>query len=110
MKPCQNCSYLHPEKLSKRESEIINALLLGIPRKRLIDQLGITIKTINSYVSRAEKKMGVNDMVGVYRKMLTSLMIAAPDMDKSPDFRAGYSAALSDALNPDTGLFIEDMK
>jgi hypothetical protein len=65
-------------------------------------------KTISTFWYRAQKKLGVRSLFDIYRKWITQKMIEAPDMTESPEFRAGYSQALTDVLDPDLTIFVKE--
>lgn len=82
-------------------------MLKGMSNKEIGELLFKSPKTIATFWHRTKKKLGVHDLFGVHHKWVTQKMLRVPDMDETPEFRAGYSQALADILNPDINLFKE---
>jgi DNA-binding NarL/FixJ family response regulator len=50
-------------KLSRRESEVLNHLHLGLTNRQIADRLGISVNTINKHVQQVLNKLDVRNRV-----------------------------------------------
>lgn len=66
--------YFHPkkqtEKLSPKESQIVEALVDGLSYKMIADRLSISIHTVNSHIKNIYRKLEVNSKAEVVAKSL----------------------------------------
>lgn len=58
------------ERLSGRESEVLQGLLAGLPNKLIAYQLGISIRTVEIYRANVMEKMGAKSLSVVVRMAL----------------------------------------
>lgn len=70
--PLSSMSMAQPEKpnhqrLSPRESEVMNMILGGRRLKEIAAQLDISVKTVTTHRSRLLRKLGLEDNLGLYR-------------------------------------------
>jgi DNA-binding CsgD family transcriptional regulator len=105
MSTCPNCKFSTAKQLTKHEAETLIYMLKGMSPKEIGAYLFKSPKTINTFWQRAKKKLGVHNLFGVYHKWVTYKMLEVPDMEETPEFRAGYSQALADVLDPDLSIF-----
>lgn len=110
MKTCPNCKYTVGKALTKNEAEAVSYMLKGMNMSEIGAILFKSPKTVSTFWYRAQKKLGVRTLFDIYRKWITEKLIEAPDMKESPEFRAGYSQALADTLDPDLSIFIKEPK
>ena len=55
------------QRLSPRESEVMNMILGGRRLKEIAAQLDISVKTVTTHRSRLLRKLGLEDNLGLYR-------------------------------------------
>lgn len=55
------------QRLSPRESEILNMILAGQRLKEIAATLNISVKTVTTHRSRLLRKLGLEDNLGLYR-------------------------------------------
>ena len=53
--------------LSDRETEVIKLVALGFSNKQIADRLALSIKTAETYKSRAAEKLGVRTRADIVR-------------------------------------------
>lgn len=85
-------------------------MMKGLSAKEIGASLFKSDKTINTFWYRAKKKLDVNNLFGVLRKWATQRMLDIPDMEEHIQYRAGYSQALADMLDPDLTIFTRKPK
>lgn len=56
--------------LTRREIEVCEMVVKGLTNKQVGDHLSISHRTVEDYRARAMKKLGVNSVVGLARKVL----------------------------------------
>lgn len=59
-------------KLSKREIEVVELLILGHKNKEIADRLCVCVYTIEDHIKKVMKKMGVRNRTSVIAKLLES--------------------------------------
>ena len=55
------------QRLSPRESEVLNMILAGQRLKEIAANLDISVKTVTTHRSRLLRKLGLEDNLGLYR-------------------------------------------
>jgi DNA-binding NarL/FixJ family response regulator len=55
------------QRLSPRESEVLNMILLGQRLKEIAAKLDISVKTVTTHRSRLLRKLGLEDNLGLFR-------------------------------------------
>lgn len=55
------------QRLSPRESEVLNMILSGQRLKEIAARLDISVKTVTTHRSRLLRKLGLEDNLGLYR-------------------------------------------
>ena len=55
------------EKLTPREQEVLRLVALGYAQKRIADELGISVKTVETFRTRINTKMGFESRVDLVR-------------------------------------------
>jgi len=63
------------EKLSDREYQIMYMIATGKTIRQIADELSLSPKTINTYVSRLKKKLGVNSTGQLIRYCVTNQLV-----------------------------------
>lgn len=56
--------------LTRREIEVCEMVAKGLTNKQVGDRLAISHRTVEDYRARAMKKLGVNNVVALVRKVL----------------------------------------
>jgi DNA-binding NarL/FixJ family response regulator len=56
-----------PVSLSERESEVLRMIALGYSNKEIASQLGVSVKTVETYKARAMQKLGMASRVDIVR-------------------------------------------
>ena len=107
MDTCPNCKFHMANVLTKCEAETVTYILKGLTREQIGEALFKSPKTIATFWSRAKKKLGVHDIFGIYRKWIVQKMLVVPDMKADVQYKAGYTQALADVLDPDLNIFTE---
>ncbi|QEL17685.1 DNA-binding response regulator [Limnoglobus roseus] len=59
--------FLASHTLSERETAVIRSLALGYSNKQIAQQMGVSMKTIETYKTRALEKLGVRTRVEIVR-------------------------------------------
>jgi FixJ family two-component response regulator len=60
------------EKLSPRQSQILNDVLLNdVPRKAVAAELGISVSTVNKHIERAKQRTGSRTIFQLQRLVLS---------------------------------------
>jgi DNA-binding CsgD family transcriptional regulator len=57
-------------KLSKREAEVVNLLILGHKNKEMAEKLCVCVYTIEDHIKNIMKKMGVSNRTSILAKLL----------------------------------------
>jgi two-component system response regulator NreC len=55
------------ERLSEREREVLRRVAHGVTNQRIADELGLSVKTVESYRARLMKKLGFKDRADLVR-------------------------------------------
>lgn len=55
------------QRLSPRESEVLNMILVGQRLKEIAAKLDISVKTVTTHRSRLLRKLGLEDNLGLFR-------------------------------------------
>lgn len=64
------------QRLSPRESEVLNMILAGQRLKEIAARLDISVKTVTTHRSRLLRKLGLEDNLGLYRYGIRQGMIS----------------------------------
>jgi DNA-binding CsgD family transcriptional regulator len=64
------------QRLSPRESEVLNMILDGRRLKEIAASLDISVKTVTTHRSRLLRKLGLEDNLGLYRYGVRSGLIS----------------------------------
>ena len=105
MTTCPNCQFTNHSSLSPREAETVQKLASGMSADEIADTMFKSKKTVYTYWYRAKKKLGLKSIGDLHRAWATRRMISVPDIERSPEYREGYTQALADSLTPDMGIF-----
>lgn len=66
------------ESLSDREREVLRQVALGYTNRQIADEIGLSIKTIESYRARLMKKLGLKERSDLVRVAIELGLVAGP--------------------------------
>jgi len=69
-------------KLSPRQTEIVNHVLLGSVYKQIAREMGISMATVRTHLSRLFRKLDVNDRVELIFHLMAALRTHNEDHTK----------------------------
>jgi DNA-binding NarL/FixJ family response regulator len=67
------------ERLSAREAEVVRLIALGYSNKQIAVRIKVSVKTIETYKTRAMEKLGIRSRVGLVRYALSRGWLGAGD-------------------------------
>jgi DNA-binding NarL/FixJ family response regulator len=73
------------ERLSEREADVVRLIALGYSNKEIAARIKVSVKTVETYKTRAMEKLGIHSRVGLVRYALSRGWLGADDTEHNTE-------------------------